>query len=998
MSKKSEHVKLVRLLGALVPILLILWAGSGAAAQSTRQPTNDRLFEPAAQPRTMQATGATVIQARTVSVNWGALGTPETPAHKVVLNLFPGAVFTAEFERTETNSLGSYAWIGNLEGIKFGQALLVVTNGLLRGHISMPGAIYEVRPVGHGLHAIEQIDQSAFPPEMHPAASQAPRQAAAERSITQDDPCDEMLVLVAYSPEARAADGGTANMEATIALAVVEANQSYVNSDIDQRIHLVHTMETSAGDSVNDFVPDLAALENLADGIFDDVDAAREFHFADMVALIIENPAYCGRAAAIDATAAQAFVTVYRDCATGYYSFVHELGHLSGARHDWYADDTVSAAHGWVYLPDRWRTIMAYNDLCEDSPPGDDCDRLQWWSNPDIDYGGIAMGVPSGTSTACKAGDTTPDPSSCDADNREKLNATCDTVANFRSGNQAPVLTVDNDPLTVDEGSMANNSGTVNDPDGHEVTLTASAGTVVNNDDGTWSWSMGTDDGPADSQIVTISADDGHLGTADITFWLQVENVAPTATFNSPTEVDEGDSFGLSLTGAYDPSGADTAAGFSYDFDCGAGYDGWDTDSTATCQTYDDGLLAVAGKIRDKDGGVTEYTTAVTVNNLPPQVSVDRTEQTIQYSDSFCTVTFTASDVAADPLTATPAAALPDSLALTPQGCVPSVDGIWHTCTWTLDGTLDEPAGDYDITIDVDDGDGGTASATTTVTVEPEDAEIWLEPTNPVAVEVDSPGGDSGLFTLIAYVQETLPDEALCGADPGDINDAQVSVSLVPVGPGSTVTMVCTNAGVSGSGYDAVLTAECDFDNVPVNIYGIQATVVGGYYVSGLAEEVLVVYDPSLGFTTGGGWFTWPGTDDRTSFGYVMKYNKKMKNVRGNLLIMRHQENGSKYRVKSNALQGLAIGDLGGGGDGWASFAGKCTYSEPAWPGVQGNYRFIVYVEDRGEPGAGHDQFWLEISDRDLVPVGEMSMARPGSGNTVTLGGGNIVVPHSADQ
>jgi hypothetical protein len=41
------------------------------------------------------------------------------------------------------------------------------------------------------------------------------------------------------------------------------------------------------------------------------------------------------------------------------------------------------------------------------------------------------------------------------------------------------------------------------------------------------------------------------------------------------------------------------------------------------------------------------------------------------------------------------------------------------------------------------------------------------------------------------------------------------------------------------------------------------------------------------------------------------------------------------------------------------------------------------------------DQFWLEIQDteRNVVPV--MSMDRPGTGNTVTLGGGNIVVAHS---
>jgi hypothetical protein len=47
---------------------------------------------------------------------------------------------------------------------------------------------------------------------------------------------------------------------------------------------------------------------------------------------------------------------------------------------------------------------------------------------------------------------------------------------------------------------------------------------------------------------------------------------------------------------------------------------------------------------------------------------------------------------------------------------------------------------------------------------------------------------------------------------------------------------------------------------VPVNTYTVEVTVGGGYYTGG-NEGVLVVYDPSPGFPTGGGWFYWPGTE-----------------------------------------------------------------------------------------------------------------------------------------
>jgi hypothetical protein len=99
-----------------------------------------------------------------------------------------------------------------------------------------------------------------------------------------------------------------------------------------------------------------------------------------------------------------------------------------------------------------------------------------------------------------------------------------------------------------------------------------------------------------------------------------ISNVAPTATFNAPSSVNEGDVINLSLTSPYDPSNADTIAGFEYAFDCGdgSGYGAWSSSNTATCPTDDNEIRTVKGKIRDKDGGVTEYTAAVTINNVAP--------------------------------------------------------------------------------------------------------------------------------------------------------------------------------------------------------------------------------------------------------------------------------------------------------------------------------------------------------------------------------------------
>ena len=52
---------------------------------------------------------------------------------------------------------------------------------------------------------------------------------------------------------------------------------------------------------------------------------------------------------------------------------------------------------------------------------------------------------------------------------------------------------------------------------------------------------------------------------------MTVTNVAPTATFEAPAATLAGSPFTIALTSPFDPSSADTAAGFTYTFSCGDG-------------------------------------------------------------------------------------------------------------------------------------------------------------------------------------------------------------------------------------------------------------------------------------------------------------------------------------------------------------------------------------------------------------------------------------------
>jgi hypothetical protein len=286
---------------------------------------------------------------------------------------------------------------------------------------------------------------------------------------------------------------------------------------------------------------------------------------------------------------------------------------------------------------------------------------------------------------------------------------------------------------------------------------------------------------------------------------------------------------------------------------------------------------------------------------------------------------------------------------------------------------------------------------TTTIEVLHEDATVAFDPANEITQQVDPTDGLSGAFSLAVVVKETIPDLPAGSNMPGDISKAIVTMSLVPIGPGNTEPGTCTldTSNVSGNAYTDELLVTCAFNDIPVNTYLVEVNVVGDYYI-GYGEDVLVVFDPSLGFTTGGGWFYWPDTSDRTTFGYTMRYNKKATRIKGNLLVIRHMPDGSIFRLKSNALRGLAIGTLSNADGGWASFAGKATYLEPGWLEPVGNHRFIVYVEDHGQPGAGSDRFWIQIADNNGDPV-TLSMDPPAEANNVLLERGNIIVPHQGN-
>ncbi|MFL5330882.1 MAG: ribonuclease domain-containing protein [Gemmataceae bacterium] len=183
----------------------------------------------------------------------------------------------------------------------------------------------------------------------------------------------------------------------------------------------------------------------------------------------------------------------------------------------------------------------------------------------------------------------------------------------------------DSPSVTVNEGSTANNTGTFSDSLGNNaVTLTASVGTVTqNNSLGTWSWTYSTQDGPSNSQTVTVTATNSQGGIATTTFPLNVTNVAPTGTASYPSVALPNSQVTASITGVTDPSPVDAAAGYAYSFDWtnDGNFDIVQSSNNSANHAYaTPGNYTVRMRVEDKDAGYTDYLKTIVVA-APPTVT-----------------------------------------------------------------------------------------------------------------------------------------------------------------------------------------------------------------------------------------------------------------------------------------------------------------------------------------------------------------------------------------
>jgi hypothetical protein len=370
----------------------------------------------------------TVVRQRPVAVNFQALnpGSAATP-RQISLDLFDGLTVTLDLNHAEVRGPTNYSWFGSVRGYANSSAILTVVDGILSASIDLgplAGASYRIEAGQNGQHSLRQINPGAFPPDHPPggaplaptlinksgtstgdvsgAASAPAVTSAADSGATID-------VMVVYSNQTAVAAGS--GIGAQIQQAIDTANTVYANSGITTRLRLAHYEQVNYNET-GDYPTDLNWLTSNTT-----VANLRNTYAADLVSMLVEETQYCGYGW-IGPSASYAFSVINRGCASGNYSFPHELGHNFGARHDTYVDATTTPyayGHGWVDVNESWRDVMAYNNAC--AAVGKNCTRIPYFSNPGMTYG------------------SPPDPlgTSATADVVLVHNQNAYTVANFRS-------------------------------------------------------------------------------------------------------------------------------------------------------------------------------------------------------------------------------------------------------------------------------------------------------------------------------------------------------------------------------------------------------------------------------------------------------------------------------------------------------------------------------------------------------------------------------------
>ncbi len=474
-------------------------------------------------------------------------------------------------------------------------------------------------------------------------------------------------------------------------------------------------------------------------------------------------------------------------------------------------------------------------------------------------------------------------------------------------------------------------------------------GTLTLNPDGSYEYTPNPNYSGSDTFRFRANdgQDDGDVAVVALT--VEPVNDAPSCAVGGPYQVNEGGAVQVSATGtdrdgdpltyAWDLDGDDTyeTPGQGVDFSAAA-LDGPSTH-------------AISVQVSDPDGLTATAETTVEVQNVAPATEAGE-GASLNEGDTF-TRQGSFTDPGPDEWTAT--VDYGDGSGVQPLAL--NADKTFALSHTYADDDDDDA---YTVVVTVTDDDGGTSSDELTVAV-----------VN-VAPEL------SAITAPVEPVEDGTTVEV--SADFTDVGVLDTHTAEWDWGDESTLAGDVTEADGQG-----VATGSHSYD--APGVYTIKVTVTdddGGLDES--TYQYVVVYDPSGGFVTGGGWIDSPSgayvadssLEGKANFGFVSKYKKGATVPTGET---EFRFRAGDLNFHSTEYQWLVVAGAN------AKFKGRGTING------EGDYGFMVTATDSKVDGGGAtDSFRIKITDGDNV-VYDNKMGDPDESDAGTeIGGGNIVV------
>jgi hypothetical protein len=301
--------------------------------------------------------------------------------------------------------------------------------------------------------------------------------------------------------------------------------------------------------------------------------------------------------------------------------------------------------------------------------------------------------------------------------------------------------------------------------------------------------------------------------------------------------------------------------------------------------------------------------------------------------------------------------------------------------------TADVAAG-FTYSFDCGDGAGfGEPSAEATVTC----AGAAAGTRTVLARIADKDGEASEYETSFDVVDACLAPSSVSIATPSDPIQlgmpVAVTVQFADAGDAGTTVEVTWSDGVTASVSPSGGVATLSRSFSTAGVFTATATVSNGCgAASASTTTYVVIFDPSAGFVTGGGWImAAPGsyTDDpslsgKATFGFVAKYKQGAHVPTGHTEFQFHA-NGLDF--KSGTYEWLVIAGSR------AQYKGVGTIK-----GMSGTFNFLLTAIDGG-PGGANDAFRMKIMDSTGgIVFDNRQGASDNSNDTTALAGGSISI------